>query len=67
MGSEVHSEAYGKVRSAIFDAAANGKLRCNVYTGGKHMEPWEFKRLRELGYRVEWNGACLWYEVRWNE
>lgn len=45
--------------------ALKGNASANIYQGV--MEHEDVPLLRELGYYVSWNRACLWWEVSWEE
>jgi len=42
-----------------------GLLKGEFYTCGEHFSEEELQYLNELGYKLYWNRACLWYEVSW--
>jgi len=50
------------VLADITDRAGDGYLTLTYYGD---IGDAEVKTLRELGYTIHWNGACLWWEVSW--
>jgi hypothetical protein len=63
----VSPEMRNLLRVVEEEATIYGRTSCHYYTGGsgvrftdEHLE-----YIRSLGYTIEWNSPCLWYEISW--
>lgn len=62
--ASAHSSTYDAFLSLLKYEIKMGRTSFKLYIQDKDdLRDWELDEIREKGYNICWNSACLWYEV----
>lgn len=59
------SQLFWDIMNHITSSSERGDFYISHYTGGVHLDDFEFSEIQNLGYSIWWNSPCLWYEISW--